>query len=149
MANKTSPPAPRGDVRRHVTSIARRRSGYTHDVEVDGHELVIDEPESAGGANQGPSPTRLLAASLAACTAITMEMYADRKGWDLGDVDVEVEMEYGESAAPKSFAVILRLPSSLSEEQVERLKVIAGKCPVHRTLASGTKVRIEDRVELV
>jgi putative redox protein len=132
-----------------VTARARRRSGYTHDVEVDGHELVIDEPESAGGADQGPSPTRLLAASLAACTAITLEMYADRKGWDLGELEVEAEMEYGESSAPKSFTVILRLPRVLSEDQVERLKVIAGKCPVHRTLASETEVQIEDRVELV
>jgi putative redox protein len=132
-----------------VTATALRRSGYTHDVEVDGHALVIDEPEASGGANQGPSPTRLLAASLAACTAITMEMYADRKGWDLGEVEVEVEMEYGEASAPRSFAVILRLPSGLPEEQVERLKVIAGKCPVHRTLARETEVSIEDRVELV
>jgi putative redox protein len=132
-----------------VTARARRRSGYTHDVEVDGHELVIDEPESAGGADQGPSPTRLLAASLAAYTAITLEMYADRKGWDLGELEVEAEMEYGESSAPKSFTVILRLPRVLSEDQVERLKVIAGKCPVHRTLASETEVQIEDRVELI
>jgi putative redox protein len=132
-----------------VTARARRRSGYTHDVEVDAHELVIDEPESAGGADQGPSPTRLLAASLAACTAITLEMYADRKGWDLGELEVEAEMEYGESSAPKSFTVILRLPRVLSEDQVERLKVIAGKCPVHRTLASETEVQIEDRVELI
>jgi putative redox protein len=58
-------------------------------------------------------------------------------------------MEYGESSAPKSFTVIVRLPRVLSEDQVERLKVIAGKCPVHRTLASETEVQIEDRVELI
>jgi putative redox protein len=132
-----------------VKATARRRSGYTHDVEVDGHELVMDEPEDSGGANHGPSPTRLLAASLAACTAITMEMYADRKGWDLGQVEVETEMEYGEASAPRSFTVILRLPRGLSEEQVERLKAIAGKCPVHRTLSRETEVQIEDRVRLV
>ena len=79
-----------------VRATARRRQGYTHDVEIQGgHRLVIDEPEEAGGANQGPSPTRTLAAALAACTAITMEMYAERKGWELGEVEVEVEMEYG------------------------------------------------------
>jgi putative redox protein len=132
-----------------VTATARRRAGYTHDVEVDGHELVMDEPEASGGANQGPSPTRLLAASLAACTAITMEMYADRKGWDLGELEVVAEMEYGEASAPKSFTVTLHLPRGLSEDQVERLKVIAGKCPVHRTLSGETEELIEDRVELV
>ena len=65
--------------------VARRREGYAHDVEIEGgHSLISDEPESVGGTDTGPSPTRLLAASLAACTAITVEMYADRKGWDVG-----------------------------------------------------------------
>ena len=74
---------------------ARRRAGYTHDVEIEGgHTLVIDEPVADGGANEGPSPTRTLAAALAACTAITAEMYGDRKGWDLGALEVEVEISY-------------------------------------------------------
>jgi len=133
-----------------VKAIARRRQGYTHDGEIQGgHRLVIDEPEESGGANQGPSPTRTLAAALAACTAITIEMYAGRKGWDLDEVEVEVEMEYGESAVPSSFAVTLRLPEGLPPEQAERLKVIAGKCPVHRALRHESEVSIEDRVELV
>ena len=133
-----------------VKAIARRRQGYTHDVEIQGgHRLVIDEPVESGGANQGPSPTRTLAAALAACTAITIEMYAGRKGWELDEVEVEVEMEYGESAVPSSFAVTLRLPEGLSPEQAERLKVIAGKCPVHRALRHESEVSIEDRVELV
>jgi putative redox protein len=133
-----------------VRATARRRQGYTHDVEIQGgHRLVIDEPEESGGANQGPSPTRTLAASLAACTAITMELYADRKGWEVGEIEVEVEMEYGESSVPRSFVVILRLPTGLTGDQVERLKVIAGKCPVHRVLSHDSEVSIEDRVELV
>ncbi len=133
-----------------IKAVARRRSGYTHDVEIEGgHRLVIDEPEVAGGANQGPSPTRTLAGTLAACTAITMEMYAERKGWDVGEVEVEVEMEYGPSSAPESFVVTLRLPNALEPEQIDRLKAIAGKCPVHRALKHETPVSIEDRVELV
>jgi len=133
-----------------VRVTARRRQGYTHDVEIQGgHRLVIDEPEESGGANQGPSPTRTLAGALAACTAITVEMYAGRKGWDLGEVEAVVEMEYGPSSVPRSFVVILRLPKALTSDQVERLKVIAGKCPVHRALSHETEVSIEDRVELV
>jgi putative redox protein len=132
-----------------VIATARRREGYLHEVEVDGHTLLIDEPESAGGSDEGPSPTRLLAASLAACTAITMEMYAERKQWELADVEVEVEMEYGKASLARSFAVTIRLPKELSEEQQERLRLIAGKCPVHRTLARETEVSIVDRVELV
>jgi putative redox protein len=133
-----------------VRATARRRQGYTHDVEIQGgHRLVIDEPEESGGANQGPSPTRTLAGTLAACTAITMEMYANRKGWDVGELEVEVEMEYAQSSVPRSFVVILRLPTALTEDQVERLQAIAGKCPVHRALRHDTEVLIEDRVELV
>jgi putative redox protein len=133
-----------------VKVVARRRQGFTHDVEIEGgHRLVLDEPEADGGANEGPSPTRTLAAALAACTAITMEMYADRKQWGIGEVEVEVEMEYGRANTPRSFVVILRLPQGLSEEQLDRLKVIAGKCPVHRALSHETEVSIEDRVELV
>jgi putative redox protein len=130
-----------------VRATARRRQGYTHDVEVEGHRLVIDEPEEAGGANLGPSPTRVLAASLAACTAITMEMYAGRKGWDLGDVRVDVEMDYGEAYAPRSFVVQLHLSKGLSPQQLERLREIAGRCPVHRVLSERREVTIQDRIE--
>jgi putative redox protein len=130
-------------------AVARRREGYTHDVEIDGHTVLVDEPTEAGGANLGPSPTRLLAGSLASCAAITIEMYADRKGWDLGDVEVVVDVEYGQSSVPTSFLVTMKLPKDLSEEQQQRISVIAGKCPVHRVLSSDTEVTIEDRIELV
>ena len=130
-------------------AVARRREGYTHDVEVDGHELVTDEPESAGGAGLGPAPTRLLAAALASCTATTMEMYADRKGWDVGKLEVAVEVEYDKPSLPSAFQVTLKLPERLSEEQRERLQVIAGRCPVHRVLSHEAEVTVTDRVELV
>ena len=120
--------------------LAAARATPTTSRSQGGHRLVIDEPEESGGANQGPSPTRTLAGTLAACTAITMEMYADRKGWDVGALEVGVEMEYAQSSVPRSFVVILRLPTALTEEQVERLKVIAGKCPVHRALRHDTEV---------
>jgi putative redox protein len=130
-----------------VRAVARRVDGYTHEVEVDGHRLIVDEPEEAGGADSGPSPTRLLTASLAACTAITIEMYADRKGWDLGDVEVAADFRGAPRGEPARFDVAVKLPAGLSEEQVERIMVIAGKCPVHRTLVGD--VEIEDRAELV
>jgi putative redox protein len=130
-----------------VRALAVRRTGYIHDVEIDGeHTVVFDEPEAAGGANQGPSPTRMLAASLAACTAITVEMYAGRKEWEIGELDVEVEMGYDDRGVPSEFVVTLRLEGGLSEEQLERLRVIAGKCPVHRALAHEANVSITDRI---
>lgn len=131
-----------------MKATARRRHGFTHDVEIEGgHTLVMDEPAEAGGANEGPSPTRTVAAALAACTAVTVEMYADRKGWDLGDIEVEADLEYGSKSSIESFIVTLRVPKPLDEEQQRRLLVIAGKCPVHRALVSETKVSIDDRIE--
>jgi putative redox protein len=127
-------------------AVARRVEGYAHDVEIDGeHTVRMDEPQDQGGTDTGPRPTRVLAGSLAACTAITVEMYADRKGWDVGDLRVEVDMEY-EGPTPSAFAVTLHLPGGLSEEQLEKLRVIAGKCPVHRVLASEATVTITDRI---
>jgi putative redox protein len=128
-------------------AVARRRDGFIHDVEIDGeHTLVVDEPVESGGANEGPSPTRVLAASLAACTAITVEMYAGRKGWELGKVEVVVDMSYDEKQTPSTFDVLLKVPEPLSQEQQDRLLAIAGKCPVHRALASETDVVVADRI---
>ena len=122
--------------------------GYVHDVEIEGgHAIVVDEPAFVeGGTDAGPSPTRLVAAGLAGCTAVTIEMYAARKGWDVGAVEVDVDVEY-EGFAPLSFAVTLRLPAGLSEEQRQRLLGVAAKCPVHKLLAGETEVAISDRSE--
>lgn len=128
--------------------VARRRGGYVHDVEIEGgHTIVVDEPSFVdGGTDAGPSPTRLVAAGLAGCTAVTMEMYAARKGWDVGAVEVDVDVEY-KDFTPLSFAVTLRLPAGLSEEQRQRLLAVAAKCPVHKLLAGETEVVISDRIE--
>jgi putative redox protein len=127
--------------------VARRTEGYAHDIEIEGgHVLRIDEPTAAGGTDTGPSPTRLLAAGLAGCTAVTIEMYAERKEWEVGQVEVDVDVEYRDDA-PLSFAVTLRLPSELSDEQRKRLLVVAGKCPVHKLISGETEVTIADKIE--
>ncbi len=131
-----------------MRAVARRRSGYTHDVEIEGgHTLVVDEPDEQGGADEGPSPTRTVAAALAACTAITVEMYAERKGWDMTGVEVDCDYQPAERGRPTQFSMVLRLPESLTDEQVERLTVIAAKCPIHRTLEG--EVTFEERVQRV
>lgn len=121
--------------------------GYVHDVEIEGgrHRLVVDEPLEAGGTDAGPAPTRLLAAGLASCIAITIEMYAKRKGWEVGAIAVEVEVSY-EDFTPNSFAATIHLPPGLSDEQRQRLLVIARKCPVHRVIANETPV--SDQIEV-
>lgn len=130
-----------------VTAQRTAGSGLTHRLELRGHRLTADEPAERGGADQGPTPLELLGASLAACTAVTIEMYAQRKGWDLGALAVEVAYEAPERGAPTRMQLRMRLPSDLSEEQVRRLQTIAAKCPVHRILEG--EVTIEDRIELV
>jgi putative redox protein len=132
-----------------VKAIAHRSDtkGLAHDVELREHHLVVDEPQEQGGEDKGPTPQELLAASLAACTAITLEMYARRKDWDLGDVEVQCDYEQAGRDQPTLFKLALRLPSGLTPEQVERLESIAIKCPVHRSLSG--KTRFEQTVELV
>jgi putative redox protein len=130
-----------------VRIVARRVEGYAHEVELDGrHDLRVDEPREAGGNDTGPRPTELLGASLAGCIAITVEMYANRKGWDVGELEVDVEMGY-EGPVPTSFEVGVRLPGDLDEEQRRRLLVIATKCPVHKVLAGEAHVDVVERLE--
>jgi putative redox protein len=127
---------------------ARREDGtLRHAVEIRGHTLVADEPEDEGGDDSGPSPQELLAASLASCTAITMEMYAKRKGWDMGDVAVHVDYEPAQRGSPTRFRMRVELPKELPEDQRERLMQIGAKCPVHRVLEG--EVMFEETVELV
>ncbi len=126
---------------------AHRSGGYRHVIKVREHRLSCDEPAATGGEDVAPSPQELLAASLASCTAVTIEMYAARKGWDLRDVEVVCDYVPSERGCPTKFTLTLRLPSDLTDEQVAKLKVIATKCPVHRTLDG--EVMFDERVERV
>jgi putative redox protein len=130
-----------------MKAVARRTGKFRHMVDVRDHHLSVDEPVDHGGDDSAPSPQELLAASLASCTAITMEMYAQRKGWDLGYVEVECSYTPAERGCPTRFDLVLRLPAEASDEHVERLKIIAAKCPVHRTLDG--EVMFHERVERV
>lgn len=131
-----------------ISATARRRDGYHHEIDVNGHRIVVDEPESKGGKDTGPSPAALLASSLAGCTAITIEMYADRKGWDVDGIVVNADYD----GLPKSsserakFDVTVELPKGLTAEQVDRIDTIAKKCPVHRLLAPGTDISVRTEV---
>jgi putative redox protein len=130
-----------------VRIVARRIDGLAHEVDLEGgHELIVDEPPERGGTDTGPRPTQLLAASLAGCTAITVEMYADRKGWELGPLEVTVEMGY-DGHVPNRFDVQLRLPAELDAEQRRRLLTIATHCPVHKVLAGEAEVTVSERIE--
>ena len=126
---------------------AHQLENLRHDVKVRSHTITADEPRDQGGDDTGPSPQELLAASLASCTAVTMEMYAKRKGWDVAGVTVDCEFAPAERGHPTQFRLVMKMPAHLSEEQVERLAVIAAKCPVHRTLEG--EVAFDEQVVLV
>lgn len=131
-----------------MKATAKRNDGmFRHSVRVREHELTIDEGVEAGGGDAGPDPQELLAASLASCTAITLEMYAARKGWEIGEVEVAVQYTPADRGRPTQFELVVRLPEDLPSEQVERLRVIAAKCPVHRTLDG--EVMFEERLERI
>ena len=132
-----------------MKAIARRvkPDAYTTELEIRHHRLTADEPDELGGDDEGPSPQELLAASLASCTAITIEMYAKRKEWELGEMEVEVSYTASDRIELTQFDIVLRLPAELNENQRERLQQIGRRCPVHRTLAG--EVVFRDRVELL
>jgi putative redox protein len=137
----------RSDSNTHaMRAVARQREKFTHDVKVGDHAITVDEPTESGGADLGPSPQELLAAALASCTAVTMEMYAQRKGWDVSGLAVDCRYTPAERGCPTRFELIFKMPAHLDEDQIDRLQVIAAKCPVHRTLEG--EVAFDERVEL-
>ena len=129
-----------------MRATATQTSNLQHDVKVRMHHMTADEPEDHGGDDRGPNPQELLAAALASCTAITMEMYAKRKGWNVDGMAVSCDYSPAERGAVTRFELVMKMPAHLSDEQVRKLQVIAAKCPVHRTLEG--EVAFEERVEL-
>lgn len=112
-----------------------RGENYKVDLQAARHALVADEPVSQGGANAGPAPYQLVLSGLVACTAITLRMYAQRKGWKLAAVDVEARM-YREGDKTH-VARSLSLQGELDAEQKARLLEISEKTPVTLTLKNG------------
>jgi putative redox protein len=122
-----------------------RRVGRTlrHEVDVNGrHTIVTDEPEDLGGTDTGPAPHELLPATLAACIGTMVSLYAQRREWDLGEVEVHVDYDHG--VTPRSVEVTLGLSGDLSAEQIERLGRVAETCPFRRALEAG--FRFEERI---
>ena len=141
------------------SSLTQWRSGHTYtcDVAIGGHQLVIDEPVTLGGDDLGPTPGEIVTAALGSCTAITMRMYARRKGWDISRLDIMVEHEIvnapvatleGRIAKQDRFRMGIVLEGELDVAQRERLLDIAKRCPVHRML-TGSIVQTEVLIDLV
>lgn len=129
--------------------VTRTREGFRTEIQARGHTFIADEPLSAGGRDEGPTPYDLLVAGLGACTGMTLRMYADRKGWPLEETVVHLRHSkiYGEdSDAERPAAKIdqiereIEVLGALDDEQRARLLEIANRCPVHRTLESDIRV---------
>ena len=111
---------------------------YKVDLQAGRHPLTADEPPAHGGADAGPAPFELLLSGLAACTAITLRMFAERKGWDLKGVDVDVRMSREGDQA--HIDRTLSLHGELAVEQRERLLEIAEKTPVTLAVKNGVAI---------
>jgi putative redox protein len=128
---------------------------YGQRITAGGHQLAADEPAAIGGSDSGPTPYDLLLAGLGACTAITVRMYADRKGWPLRQTTVRLrhrrihatDCAYCETRTGQLDHIDreLQFTGELTEEQRARLLDIAERCPVHRTLHSEVLVSTAER----
>jgi putative redox protein len=119
------------------TATARSVEGtLRHEVDVNGrHTIVTDEPERLGGTDTGPAPHELMAAMLAACTSTMIVLYAQRRGWRLDDVRVDVS--YDADVTPRRVEISVHLPAGLASERVQRLRHVAETCPARRALEAG------------
>ncbi len=120
---------------------------YTTRMIMRGHTLLADEPTAEGGLDAGPRPHELLCGALAGCTLITMRMYADRKGWPLDGLSVDVRMERTSAQGAVNTRLLLEvgIEGTLDDAQRERLLQIATRCPVHRTLQHPVHIAIQAR----
>ncbi|MDQ1462297.1 MAG: putative redox protein [Actinomycetota bacterium] len=124
---------------RAVGSTGPTTPPYRVDLQVRAHELVADEPVDRGGGDLGPTPFGLLASALAACTAITLRMYAIRKGWELTPIQVDVRYDLDDDNAA-SFARTVTVPIDLGDDQREHLADVAERTPVTLALRGGTPI---------
>jgi putative redox protein len=124
-----------------------------HEATSRGHSIIVDEPKELGGLDEGLSPYEVLLAALGACTAMTVRLYAQRKGWPLDDVTVNLshdrvhakDCQECETTEGKLGLIRRRveIKGDLSEEQRARLQEIASRCPVHRTLEGPIEIHDE------
>lgn len=107
---------------------------YLTAISAGSNTLIADEPVDKGGKGKGFSPMELLAASLASCTGITLRMYANRKQWHVGNIDVTVSIEKEQAIDATRFERVISFSEDLGEEHIAKLLHIANHCPVHKLL---------------
>ncbi len=112
------------------------RGTLRQEIVIDGkHRLITDEPENVGGDGSAPAPHELLPAAIASCVSTTLVMYANRKGWELGDVSVDVD--YDHRSTPRRCDISITIGNELTGEQLAVLDRVAAACPVRRAIETG------------
>ena len=126
------------------TATSVNRSGSLRaEIDVNGrHTIVTDEPEDLGGEDAAPAPHEILPAALASCISTMVTLYARRKGWEIGEVRVDVTYDY--ESTPRRLEADVALPAGRTEEQVTRLERVARTCPVGKAFEAG--FTLEERV---
>lgn len=116
---------------------------YATRISIRGHVITGDETIENGGKNLGPTPTEFVLSGLAACTASTLKMYADRKGWSIERINVELSIhtdKHADGTQTSHINRVIHFEGSLTEEQRARLLQIAEKCPVHKLLTNNVEI---------
>jgi putative redox protein len=131
---------------RAVGSTGSTAPAYRVDLRAGGHELVADEPAATGGGDLGPTPFGFLLAGLAACTAMTLRMYAERKGWELAAIEVDVRYDITDDE-PGAIERTITVPADLPAEQRDRLADIAERTPVTLAVRGGTPITTTFRAD--
>ena len=129
-----------------MKATVRRPDGETVALRIEGITARDEDADRMQPASQEPTPEELLAASLASCTATTMELYASRKGWQVGEVEVDVEYAPAQRGSPTRCTIIVHLPEHLSPEQRERLMQVGATSRMHRALEG--EVAFDERLAL-
>jgi len=116
---------------------------YRTEIKSGDNTIISDEPETNGGKALGFTPKELLASSLGSCTCITLRMYADRKGWNL--TNVKVEVIFDDDLIENKYKILHRIQlfGNLDHDQKTRLLYIAGKCPIHKILSNTIEITNE------
>lgn len=127
-----------------LTATSRSIPGtLRQEILVDGkHRLVTDEPVEAGGDGSAPAPHELLPAALASCVSTTLVLYARRKGWDLGEVSVDVD--YDHRATPRRAEIVIHVGADVGADRLAVLERVAAACPVRRSIE--TEFEFDERI---
>ncbi|TAE51104.1 MAG: OsmC family peroxiredoxin [Cytophagales bacterium] len=117
-----------------------QKEHYTTSISNGKNKIIADEPIDLGGKDEGLAPDELLCGALAACTAITLRMYADRKEWKLEDVKVNISLKVDKANGVSTFYRDIELIGDLDATQRQRLIEIAHQCPIHKVLSNPISI---------